>query len=215
VIATPVVALSASPARVAIAPLQTQELHVTNTGRSAAIVLASRAGFELAPRGRPRVVARERPAWLRIRPQRLRLGPRQTATVYVTAARAEPGDHPALLLLRTEPLARGGVSVRMQIGVVVVLHAPGRAVHAIRLLRARRHGRTLRLLVANRGNVTEQLADVPVSIIRGGHVVAHIHSRPRELLPRGTALVQLTLPPRLRGRLSVAMRGRTLRARER
>ena len=78
-IALPPIALSASPARVAIAPRQAQEIHVTNAGRAPAVVVVVGAGYALAPRGRPRVVARKHPGWLRFRPERLLLAPGRPA----------------------------------------------------------------------------------------------------------------------------------------
>jgi len=212
VIATPVAALSAAPARVAIAPRQTLELHVTNTGRTAAVVVTDRAGLARASNGRPEVLTGRRPAWLRVSPRRFPLGPGHTVSLRVTAGTAEPGDHPALLLLRTEPLVRGSVAVRMQIGVIVTLHAPGRIVHDLHVLRVRLHARRLRLVVANRGNVTERLAPT-VLLLRRDRIVARIRPRPRELLPRGKALVEVRLPPHLRGPFMISVLGRTLRVR--
>jgi len=174
---------------------------------------ATPAGFALAPRGRPRVVARTRPAWLRISPRRLRLAPHETGTVLVTATRAEPGDHPALLLLRTQPLVRGGVAVRMQIGVLVVLRAPGRIVHDLHPTRVRARAHTLQIAIVNRGNVTEELARLPVVLSRRGRVVARLRLRPRELLPHGSGIVEVPLPRRLRGAVTVAVLGRMLRVR--
>ena len=207
-IATPAIALSASPARVAIAPQHTEVLHVTNTGRSPAVVLVARAGFVLAPRGRPRVVARAKPPWLRVRPARLRLAAGETGALRVTAGRAEPGDHPALLLLRTRPLVRAGVAVRMQIGVVVVLRVPGAIVHDLRLVRVGGHAGRLVLVVANRGNVTERLASRPILLVRRGRIVGRMVPRRRELLPHSTGIVELGIPPSVRGPLTVAAFGR-------
>ena len=100
--------------------------------------------------------------------------------------RVEPGDHDALILLTTRPWRSAGVAVRMRIGVVVVVRAPGRIVRslAIRGLRVRRVGRarTLELALANGGNVTETIdaARVRLSFVRKG-ARSSVRAETREL----------------------------------
>jgi hypothetical protein len=215
VIAAPPVALSASPAHVAIGPRQTQQIQVTNAGRTTAIVFAAPAGLALAPRGRPRAVARSHPAWLHIRPARLALAPGQVGTIAVSATAAAPGDHPALLLLQTRSADRGTVAVRMQIGIVVVLRVPGAVRHDLRLRAVRATARGLELVVANRGNVTEQLANVRVRLLRRGSVVARLRLQRRELLPHSAGIAAVVLPRRLHGAFTLAALGRRFRVRAR
>src|SRR5207247_9278434 len=68
-VATPPVALSASPARVMLAAHETQTIRVTNAGKSVAFVDIVPAGFALGIRGRPRVVPQRGARWLRVRPR--------------------------------------------------------------------------------------------------------------------------------------------------
>jgi hypothetical protein len=96
----------------------------------------------------------------------------------------------------------------MQIGIVVVLRVPGAIVHDVRLVRVREHAGRLVLVIANRGNVTEPLASHPILLLRRGRVVARVAPRRRELLPHSIGLVELRVPPSVRGRLTVAAFGR-------
>jgi hypothetical protein len=129
----PPVALSATPARISLAGTGRAAIRVTNPGREAVVVDATRAGFGLDLRGRPRVVSgtsrRAATAWLSVRPTRFVLAARASATVAVSARvprRVEPGDHDALVLLTTRPSARRpGLAVRMRLGVVVVVPRAG------------------------------------------------------------------------------------------
>src|SRR5581483_4359423 len=104
----------------------------------------SRAGFALSLRGRPRIArargARSAAPWLKLRPSRFVLPAHTSATVVVSARiprRAEPGDHDALVLLTTRPRAGARVAVRMRLGVLVVVRAPGRIVRRLELGRLR------------------------------------------------------------------------------
>lgn len=206
----PPIALSASPARILLAGgAGPAAIRVANPGAAAAVVDVRVAGFGLGLRGRPRVVPAST-RWVTVEPRRLVIPPRRAATVTVSRLRgsgAEPGDHPGLVLLTTRPRAAPGVSVRMQIGVVVIVRAPGRIVHRAVLGGLRRHGQMLELAVANRGNVTERLerGTLRVSLRRRGRVVAAARFAPRELLPRTRGLVELRCP-RLHGRVAVRVR---------
>jgi hypothetical protein len=196
-------------------------IRVTNPGRRPVVVDVRRAGFALDLRGRPRVVprgaVRTAERWLTLRPARLTLPPRSSRSVTVRAAvprRAEPGDHDALVLLTTRPQRSAGLAVRMRIGVLVVVRAPGRIVHGLALrglaVRGTGRARTLELLVANRGNVTERLdrAHVDVALLRAGSVRARLRPIVRELRPRTRGVVQLVYRGPLRGLTTVRVRAR-------
>jgi hypothetical protein len=208
IVAPPPVALSASPPRVVLAGASSEAIQVTNAGRRIAVVTVAPAGFALDLRGRPRVVqVRGRPLF-EVRPRRLELPPRQTAVLTVSAASLRttpPGDHAALVLLTTRPLAGNGIAVRMRLGVVVIVRVPGVLVHRVevRAVRVRRRG-VLYLSVANRGNASERIAPgrLRVTLVRRGLVLARLLAVPRELLPGTRGVVELRYPGRIRGRVA-------------
>ena len=180
-----------------------------NSGGGVSFVDVASAGFALDLRGRPRIVRRTDAAAsrLEVRPRRLALQPREASTLTVSAAlppHVRSGDHPALILLTTQP--RGaGLGVRMQIGIVVIVRVPGAVSHRLEL-RGLRVQRTrgadlLELSVVNRGNVTERLARerVRVSLRRRGRVIARLRTAPRELFPRSPATETFRYRGRLRG----------------
>ena len=117
-------------------------------------------------------------------------------------ARAEPGDHDALVLFTTRRRVTDGLAVRVRMGVVVVVRAPGAVVHRIELralrVAPRGRARVLELVVANRGNVTESVgrARGTISLFRGGRRLARLAGEPREFRPGTKGLVQF----RYRGR---------------
>ena len=91
--------------------------------------------------GRPRIVARggrsscggvarSAPGSLRARGRREPVAHRTSSRLPMTV---EPGDHDALVLLTTRPRRGPAVAVRMRIGVVVVVRAPGRVVRRLAL----------------------------------------------------------------------------------
>ena len=208
-VATPPVALSASPARVMLAAHETQTVRVTNAGKSVAFVDIVPAGFALGLRGRPRVVPQSGARWLRVRPRHVALGPGRAASVSVSSGAAPPGpgDHAGLVLLRTGTGQRGGIAVRMQIGIVVVLRVPGAIVHRLRLRAARvRRGR-LELAFRNDGNVGEHLGPgrVRVTLLRRGRIVAKLRAAPRDLLPHTNGVAAVAFRGRLRGVFDVAV----------
>src|SRR5262249_39049229 len=149
-------------------------------------------------RGRPRVVSehatkRSAAGWLVFRPRKLVLRPGASGSVSIASrvpARAEPGDHDALLLFTSRRHATGGLSVRVRMGGVVVVRAPGEIVRRIeaRGLRALRRGRgrLVELSLVNRGNVTESFerARAILSLERGGRRVARLQGEARDLRPR-------------------------------
>ena len=128
--------LTATPTRWCSTAAEPPGVRLRNSGRKAgAQVEVASAGFALDLRGRPRIVKRRGPrsaaGWLSLRPARIRLAPHAAGTLLVSARlprRAEPGDHDALVLLSARPLARARLSVRLRLGVVVVVRAPGAVV---------------------------------------------------------------------------------------
>jgi len=209
------VALTASPAHLTLTGSGAATIRVTNTGSSRVVVDVRRAGFSLDLRGRPKIVPRgakrSADSWLGIRPQRFALRAGRSSSVTVSARtprHAEPGDHDALVLLTTRPRRRVGLAVRMRLGVVVDVRAPGRVVRrlVLRELRVRHRGRlrTLELVVANRGNVTEEVGRdrALVSLRRHGTVLASLRPEARELLPHTLGLVLFRYRGPTKGRVS-------------
>jgi hypothetical protein len=97
------------------------------------------------------------------------------------------------------------VAVRLRMGVVVVVRAPGEVVRRLRLrrLRVAREGRarTLELVVVNGGNVTEPLrrAQIVLSRIAGGGRLATLFATARELRPHTRGVLDFRLGRRLHG----------------
>jgi hypothetical protein len=134
--------------------------------------------------------------WLSVRPRRLALAPGASRPVTVRSVvprGAEPGDHPALVLMTTRPSSLETLAVRVRLGVVVAVRVPGKIVRRLRVLRVHvTRARTLRLLVANRGNVTEKPARGCLRLTLRRHRRAVVRLRPlvHELLPRTAGLVE-------------------------
>jgi len=211
----PPLGLTANPAHVGLVGPGRAIVRVTNPGGSGVVVDVGRAGFALDLRGRPKLVARSASraatTWLTVRPRRFVLRPGASRSLAVTARaprRAEPGDHDALLLLTTRPRRSAGVAVRMRLGIVVVVRAPGRVVRrvvmrglAVRRLRGRR---VLELRIANRGNVTETFGRGRVRITFGRRATrVRLPAAARELRPGTGGLVQLTYRGAIRGWVTV------------
>lgn len=214
--ARPPIALTATPAHVALAGNARTTIRVTNSGTKRALVDVARAGFTLDLRGRPRIgrtgAARSAATWLRLRPTRLAIGPQASASLVVAAKlprRAEPGDHDALVLLSTHRLTKARVAVRLRLGVVVVVRAPGKVVRRLELraIRVVRHGkrRALDVVVANRGNVTETVehARVVVARARNGRRVTMLVAPSRDLRPRTHGVLEFRIRRAARGPMTV------------
>jgi hypothetical protein len=205
----PRVALIASPAHVALAGSAKAPLAVTNSGADPVVVDVARAGFALDLRGRPRVATVRRATWLAVAPRRLSLAPGATASPTVTSripARAEPGDHSELVLLTTRSPSARGLPVRVRLGVVVVVRAPGKVVRrlAVVRIRARRSGRArvLALLLANRGNVTETVGGSCVVLwLHRRRILERLRAPERRILPHTSGLVELVYRGPARGRV--------------
>jgi len=203
------VAISASPVRLTLRGGSAAAITVRNPGRRPLLVDVSRAGFSRSLRGRPHVRAlRGAARWLRLHPRRIRIAARGKVTLHVVAKpprRAEPGDHPALVLLTTRPLQAHRVRLRLRVGVIVVLRVRGPIVRRLdaRRLTVRHAGAwpLLELLLLNRGNVTERLGGATVRLVlfRHGRTLATLRPRGRELLPRSAGLAEFTYHGRARG----------------
>ena len=198
--------LTAAPARLVFNGNGVAAVRLRNPGRKAVAVTVASAGFALDLRGRPRIVKRRGPrsaaGWLRLRPARLRLAPHAAAKLLVSARLprgADPGDHDALVVLSARPLARARVSVRLRLGVVVVVRAPGAVVRRLKLRRlrvARRAGkRALELVVVNSGNVTERLLHVRATLSRprSSRRIAVVRASARELRAHTLGLLEFRL----------------------
>jgi CelD/BcsL family acetyltransferase involved in cellulose biosynthesis len=98
--------------------------------------------------------------------------------------------------------------VRVRLGIVVVVRAPGTVVRQLELagLRVARHGgrRVLELRVANHGNVTETLprARVTLSRARTQRRLATLLAARRDVRPHTRGILELRLRRRLRGAVS-------------
>ena len=211
----PPVSLVASPARVSMVGAARQAVTVTSFGRQPVVVEVARAGYALDLRGRPRV-ARSRSSWISVRPRRARIVPGGRTTFVVASApprRAEPGDHSELVLLVTRPLRAAALSVRMRLGVIVVVRVRGRVVRRLTpvRLRVRRRGSTrhLELLLRNRGNVTEAVDTgcLTLGVRRRGRVV-HLRPVARTLLPHTRGLAEFRYPKGWHGRAVVRIERR-------
>jgi hypothetical protein len=213
--ARPPVALTASPSKLELAGTSHATVRVTNGGASRVVLDVGEAGFALDLRGRPRVVAqrasqRSAADWLAFRPRRLVLLPGASGSVMVAStvpARAEPGDNDALVLFTTRRRAADGLSVRIRMGVVVVVRAPGQIVrgihaHGLRVVR-RGRARRLELALVNRGNVTESFvrARAVVSLERDGRRLARVRGEPRELRPRTRGILEFRYRGSMSGRV--------------
>jgi hypothetical protein len=208
----PALALTATPGHLALAGSARATMWVANPGARAVVVDVARAGFALDRRGRPRAAQRQGPraavSWIAVRPARFVLRPGANKALTVRSRlprRAEPGDHDALVLLTTRPLRGAGVAVRVRIGVVVVVRAPGRVVRRIvvRRLRVRQLGRALllELVVVNRGNVTERFARGSIRVVLGdGRRHVTLRAGQRELRPHTNGVVEFGYRGRLAGR---------------
>ena len=196
--ARPPVSLLAAPARVALAGAARQVVTLTSTGSRTIVVEVLRAGYGLDLRGRPRILARRR-SWITVRPRRVAIAPGGRARLVVVSApppRAQPGDHPELVLLIARPVRTQSLSVRMRLGLLVVVRVPGRIVRRLDVARVR-FRRRLEVLVVNRGNITETISArcFTVTVRRGGRVVARFHPRARRILPHASGLFVLPLRP--------------------
>jgi hypothetical protein len=208
----PVASVSAEPSRVELAAGGRATITLRNVGRSRVRVAARSGGLAVDARGRPRLVgprgARNAAPWLALRPRDFDLAPGRQATVEVRALlprRAEPGDHHAVVLLTSRPVAAEAVGVRMRVGVRVGVRVPGRVVRRLEVrslvVRRERDSRALDVVLANRGNVTEELprARLRVVLVAGGRVIAVLPAARADLLPKTAGLATVVYRGAARG----------------
>jgi hypothetical protein len=197
--ARPRVALSVSPAQLALTVPGSRRVRVRNEG-------AERVVVDVTPR-----------TWLRIVPARLSLRSGESAIVTLGVRRpprAEPGDHRTLVLLTTRPLRAGRVNVQVRLGVRVKLRVPGRILLQLTLGHLRvereRDAGWMFISIANRGNVTVPLRGrVTASLLRRGRQPTRLMPRARRaLLPGAHAVLTLHYSGRLRGSVTVVVRVR-------
>jgi hypothetical protein len=209
----PILALSATPARVSMTDTRQASISVRNFGASRMAVAVRAGSFTVDARGRPRLVSRgsatrSAASWLAVAPRELSVAPGGTAVVSVTAVvprRAEPGDHAGVVLFSTRAARPGRVAVRMRVGVRVTVRVPGTIVRRLLIrglrVRAVRSKRILDVGLANAGNVTEAISRGSVSVVlvaRGG-VLERVAAARRELLPGARAILSVTPRTRYRG----------------
>jgi hypothetical protein len=198
----PRVALSVSPARLALAAPGSRRINVRNDGTEQVVVDILR-----------RTVATR---WLQISPERLLLGPGRSAVLTLRAKAgpdAEPGDHQVLVLLTTRPQHGSRVALRLRLGVRVSVRMPGQIVRRLALggVRVHRAARGLRFIlvpVVNRGNVTVPLrGHVTASLFRRGGRVARLRLTARPALaPGARTLLALRYAGRVRGPVVAVVR---------
>ena len=208
-------ALSVSPVHIRLSGASSRTITITNAGNAAAAVEARPGSFVLDRSGKPTLARERQPAagWLRLQPRRLVLAPGGSAVVTVTSvapAGALPGDHAALVLLRTQPPRAAGVAIRVEIGVVVFIRVAGRIVHRLELGALRVRRRMLEAAVANRGNVVEHVR-VRVSLSRGGRVLARLGPVVRTLLPHSRAIERFRYRGRVHGWVTARVEAGRLR----
>ena len=207
-------ALSVSPSSIRLTRAASRTITIVNAGVASASVAVDAASFALDLRGKPAIVRRRDPAarWLRLQPSRVAVRPGGAALVTVSPripAGALPGDHPVLVLLRTQPHRAEGVAIRIRIGVVVYVRVPGRVVHRLTLGSLRVRHRVLEAIIVNRGNVVERTR-VRVVLLRNGRVLRRLGSAERTVLPHARAVARLRLRGDLRGRFTARLRLGTL-----
>lgn len=204
----PRVALSVSPARLALAVPGSRRIKLRNDGAERVVVDVTRRTVG------SRTAAKR---WLQILPARLLLRPGESAILTLRAGpprRAEPGDHRVLVLLTTRSPRGGRVNVQLRLGVRVRLVVSGRIVRHLRLGGLRIHrGRNARFMfvsVTNSGNVTVPLRGrVSALLVRHGERLARLSPRARPALsPGARGVVALRYSGRLRGLVTAVVRVR-------
>ena len=202
----PRVALSVSPAHLALTAPGSRTIKLRNVGAERVVVDATRRTF-----GRPTAAK----TWLQIVPARLVLRSGESAILTLRVKpprRAEPGDHQVLVLLTTRPPRGGRVNVQVRLGVRVRMVVPGRIVRRLTLgglrVHRRRDARFMFVSVANRGNVTVQLRGrVTALLLRHGQPLARLSPHPqRPLIPGDRAVLALRYSGRLGGLLTAVVR---------
>lgn len=202
----PRVALSVSPARLALAAPGSRTIKLRNSGAERVVVEVTRRPLGPQPAAK---------TWLQITPARVVLRSQESAVLTLRASpprRAEPGEHRILVLLTTRPLRGGRVKVQVRLGVRIRMVVPGRVVRDAALgglrLRRARNARIMFVSVTNRGNVTVPLrGHVTALLLRRGQRLARLTPHgPRALLPGARAVLALRYSGRVRGLLTAVVR---------
>jgi hypothetical protein len=212
--ASPPTVLSASPTQLTLLGSSRGEITVVNAGRAAVRLGATTGDYSIASDGRVRVgrpSTRSARVWLTARPRALDLAPGERGTITVASripASQAPGDAHALVLIETKTPAGVKVGVRTRIGVGVLVRVKGELRRKLAITGARVAGRTLRIGLANRGNVNERLlrGQIRIALMRGGRTVARMSPRGRNLLPGGRGTIRVALPRGLQGRVRAVVR---------
>ncbi|MDX6436065.1 MAG: hypothetical protein QOK34_899 [Gaiellaceae bacterium] len=191
----PRVALSVSPARLAVVAPGSRRITVRNDGVERVAVVAT--------------------TQLLIGPRRFVLASGKSASLTLRAGlgrNVEPGEHGALVLLTAHSTRGGHVDLQLRLGVRVRVRVPGLIVRRLVLRGVRvHHARGSRLVfvsVANTGNVTVQLrGSVTALLFRRGKRVGRLRLlAPRALSPGRRARLALRYSGRVRGPVTALVR---------
>ncbi len=202
----PRVALSVSPARLAVAAPGSRTIRLRNDG-------AERVAVDISRRTLGGLAAAK--TWLRVVPAHvlLRSGESAILTLRVKPPRgAEPGDHQVLVQLTTRPLRGGRVNVQVRLGARIRMMVSGRIARSLTLgglrVHRQRNARIIFVPVANHGNVTVQLRScVTVSLIRHGRQFARLNPAVRRpLRPGARTVLALRYGGRARGLVTAVVR---------
>ena len=192
-------ALSVSPAHLALTPGGRATIHVRAVSGGRLLLRTSIAGLTLDGRGRPQIAPRrDAAAWLTLQPRSILAG-RAGASFTVTSRRplgARPGDHTAIVLLTATAPARKGIAVAMRVGLVVTVRVDGRSIRRVEVIATRVRpaaggGRLIAVTVANRGQRIESIggARLVVTLVRRGRIIGRFRAGRRQLLPHTRAVV--------------------------
>ncbi len=197
--ATTPLALSVSPAHLALRAGGRATIHVRAVSGGRLLLRTSIAGLTLDGRGRPQIAARrDAAAWLTLHPQTILAG-RDGASFVVTSRRpsgARPGDHTAIVLLTATASGGKGIAVAMRVGLVVTVRIGGRSIRRVEVVAVRSRAapggrRVIAVTVANRGERIESIGGAPlaVTLVRRGHIIGRFRVARRQLLPHSRAVV--------------------------
>ena len=202
-------ALSVSPAHLALTAGGRATIHVRAVSGGRLLLRTSIAGLTLDERGRPQIAARrDAAAWLTLHPQAILAG-RDGASFVVTSRRpsgARPGDHIAIVLLTATASGSKGIAVDMRVGLVVTVRIGGRSIRRVEVVavhtRAARGGRRLiAITVANLGERIESIGGgrLAVTLVRRGRIIGRFRVARRQLLPHSRAVVAYGTRSMVRG----------------
>jgi hypothetical protein len=205
----PRLALSVSPAHLALAAGGRATVHVGGISGGRLVLRASVEGLALDGRGRPRIVTgRDAAPWLSVRPRTILAG--QAGATFVVASRrpsgARPGDHTAIVLLTATNLNRKGIAVAMRVGLVVAVRVSGRSIRRVEVLMARARPRSrgrclIDVTIANLGDRIESIGGrrLAVTLVHRGRVIERLRGARRVLLPHTRAVVSFRSRTAIRG----------------